>query len=178
MLNPHELTADSPLLSNVPSFLRVCPNADPKDGIYLQISAATPDPRTIKTHLPFSLLHPSMLDTAKVNHAHPCYSCSHKTYDHFFKESYLLLPGRTSYCLHYYLTFFVNVQYITMPVQHSPFSQVVYVIRNAKDVLLSFYHHSRLFPRLGFVGTTDDFCSYFITGDGKAFFIKGKICNT
>lgn len=66
MFLPEELAADSPFIAECPSFQRLCPDADPKDGVYLQIAAATPEPRTIKTHLPFSLLHPSLLDTTKV----------------------------------------------------------------------------------------------------------------
>ncbi|XP_042856926.1 sulfotransferase 1C4-like [Penaeus japonicus] len=42
------------------------PDADPNEGIALQLTAHTPDPRTIKTHLPFSLMTPDLLDTAKV----------------------------------------------------------------------------------------------------------------
>ncbi|XP_063605782.1 luciferin sulfotransferase-like [Penaeus indicus] len=42
------------------------PDPDPNEGIALQLTAHTPDPRTIKTHLPFSLMTPDLLDTAKV----------------------------------------------------------------------------------------------------------------
>ncbi|XP_037777972.1 sulfotransferase 1C4-like [Penaeus monodon] len=42
------------------------PDPDPNDGVALQLTAHTPDPRTIKTHLPFSLMTPDLLDTAKV----------------------------------------------------------------------------------------------------------------
>lgn len=66
MFLPEEIAPDSPFVAECPSFQRLCHGADPKDGMYLQIAAATPEPRTIKTHLPFSLLHPSLLDTAKV----------------------------------------------------------------------------------------------------------------
>ncbi|XP_047475121.1 sulfotransferase 1C4-like [Penaeus chinensis] len=45
---------------------QVLPNADPNEGIALQLTANIPDPRTIKTHLPFSLMTPDLLDTAKV----------------------------------------------------------------------------------------------------------------
>ncbi|XP_069185385.1 sulfotransferase 1C4 isoform X2 [Procambarus clarkii] len=50
----------------IEAFKEKCPGKDPKDGIMLQLSEALPDPRTIKTHLPFSLLTPDLLDTAKV----------------------------------------------------------------------------------------------------------------
>ncbi|KAG0713789.1 Estrogen sulfotransferase [Chionoecetes opilio] len=66
MFFAEEVVPGSSEMNECPSFQRLCPGADPKDGMYLQISEATPDPRTIKTHLPFSLLHHSMLDTAKV----------------------------------------------------------------------------------------------------------------
>lgn len=45
---------------------KVVPDADPKEGIALQLTAHIPDPRTIKTHLPFSLMTPDLLETAKV----------------------------------------------------------------------------------------------------------------
>ncbi|MPC50225.1 hypothetical protein E2C01_044049 [Portunus trituberculatus] len=47
-------------------FKILCPGRRPKDGMCLQMAECTPDPRTIKTHLPFSLLPSSMLDTSKV----------------------------------------------------------------------------------------------------------------
>jgi len=51
---------------SVKQFRELCAGKDPKDGIFLQAAAFSKDPRTIKTHLPFSLLAPSLLDTAKV----------------------------------------------------------------------------------------------------------------
>lgn len=47
-------------------FLQMCPGKNPADGMHLQIAEFISDPRTIKTHLPFSLLPPSLLDTTKV----------------------------------------------------------------------------------------------------------------
>ncbi|ROT72566.1 estrogen sulfotransferase [Penaeus vannamei] len=42
------------------------PGKDPKEeGLYLFLADSSPSPRTIKTHLPFSLLNPSLLDTSK-----------------------------------------------------------------------------------------------------------------
>lgn len=70
MFHPDAPARGSPELDFTPSFSRLCPDADPNDGVYIQISVATPDPRTIKTHLPFSLFHPSLLDTSKVTHGH------------------------------------------------------------------------------------------------------------
>lgn len=66
MLFPEDLPLDDPKTKVCPSFQQLCPGADPRDGIYLQLSAAIPDPRTIKTHLAFTVLHPSLLDTIKV----------------------------------------------------------------------------------------------------------------
>ncbi|KAL7646038.1 UNVERIFIED_CONTAM: hypothetical protein RMT77_002939 [Armadillidium vulgare] len=43
-----------------------CPGKDPKNGVFLQIAEKISDPRIIKTHLPFSLLAPSLLNTCKV----------------------------------------------------------------------------------------------------------------
>ncbi|XP_071550983.1 sulfotransferase 1C4-like isoform X1 [Panulirus ornatus] len=57
------LGEDSELMK---AFRYRCPHKDPKDGILMQITEVSPDPRTIKTHLPFSLLNPHLLDTAKV----------------------------------------------------------------------------------------------------------------
>lgn len=43
------------------------PGEDPRDkGIFLDLVDALPSPRTIKTHLPFSLLRPDLLDSCKV----------------------------------------------------------------------------------------------------------------
>ncbi|XP_068214221.1 sulfotransferase 1A1-like [Palaemon carinicauda] len=54
---------NDPLLTG---FLKLCPFKNPFNGLMLQMSEAIRDPRTIKTHLPFSLLSPALLDTAKV----------------------------------------------------------------------------------------------------------------
>lgn len=51
------------------------PHPDPDEGLALQLTANTPDPRTIKTHLPFSLLTPDLLDTAKVSLCGPVCVC-------------------------------------------------------------------------------------------------------
>ncbi|XP_071550992.1 sulfotransferase 1E1-like [Panulirus ornatus] len=48
------------------SFKERCPDGDPMDGMFYQKAMEMADPRTIKTHLPFSLLHPQLLDTTKV----------------------------------------------------------------------------------------------------------------
>ncbi|RXG58069.1 hypothetical protein Avbf_03416 [Armadillidium vulgare] len=48
------------------TFVQAHPNRNPKDGVFLQLAELTEDPRIIKTHLPFSLLSPSLLETCKV----------------------------------------------------------------------------------------------------------------
>nr|XP_027237355.1 sulfotransferase 1A3-like [Penaeus vannamei]XP_027237357.1 sulfotransferase 1A3-like [Penaeus vannamei] len=48
------------------TFKKLCPNANPRDGVCLQMAQATPDPRTLKTHLPFSLFAAPVLDKVKV----------------------------------------------------------------------------------------------------------------
>ena len=42
------------------------PNLDFNRGINVQVAENIPDPRTIKCHLPFSLMPKNLLDTAKV----------------------------------------------------------------------------------------------------------------
>ncbi|XP_068242972.1 sulfotransferase 1A3-like [Palaemon carinicauda] len=58
-----DTTSKNPYLEN---FRKRCPGKDPADGIVLQMAALYPDPRTIKTHLPLSLMPPTLLDTTKV----------------------------------------------------------------------------------------------------------------
>ncbi|CAL4143735.1 unnamed protein product [Meganyctiphanes norvegica] len=43
-----------------------CPVSEDDESMYLQIAHECPDPRTIKTHFPFSLLCPDLLTDAKV----------------------------------------------------------------------------------------------------------------
>ncbi|XP_071551216.1 uncharacterized protein [Panulirus ornatus] len=52
--------------TTIKEFERLCPGKDLADGVFLQVTEALPEPRTIKTHLPISLFAPSLLDTAKV----------------------------------------------------------------------------------------------------------------
>ncbi|XP_042891558.1 sulfotransferase 1C4-like [Penaeus japonicus] len=89
------------------TFQRFCPGKDPDDGMFLQMTDCTKDPRTIKTHLPMSLLPPSLLDVAKV----------------------------------------------------------VAVLRNPKDVIVSYHHHCRLLNTHGYVGALEDFVQYFVEDD-------------
>ncbi|XP_068243032.1 sulfotransferase 1A1-like [Palaemon carinicauda] len=54
---------DDPMMQG---FKKMCPGKDPADGLFFQMSEASPDPRTIKSHLPLSLLPTDMLKTSKV----------------------------------------------------------------------------------------------------------------
>ncbi|KAK7076219.1 hypothetical protein SK128_005424, partial [Halocaridina rubra] len=47
-------------------FRKMCPGKNSQDGIYLQICEAAHEPRTIKSHLPLSLLPPDLTKEAKV----------------------------------------------------------------------------------------------------------------
>ncbi|XP_047472298.1 sulfotransferase 1E1-like [Penaeus chinensis] len=91
----------------VQAFFKMCPGKSPLDGAQLQMAEVLPEPRTIKSHLPFSLLTPGLLDTAKV----------------------------------------------------------VGVIRNPKDVIVSFHHHCRLIAGQKYVGSFEDFVTYFVEDD-------------
>ena len=61
--NRPPITQDHPLMQR---FKKMCPGRDPKDGVFLQISELAPSPRTIKSHLPLSLLPQNLLTTSKV----------------------------------------------------------------------------------------------------------------
>ncbi|MPC99566.1 hypothetical protein E2C01_094989 [Portunus trituberculatus] len=47
-------------------FEKMCPGGRVEDGVCLQILEASPGPRVMKCHYPFSLLPPDMLQSAKV----------------------------------------------------------------------------------------------------------------
>ncbi|KAI9555126.1 hypothetical protein GHT06_017641 [Daphnia sinensis] len=72
--------------------------------VTLEMVEEMPSPRIIKSHLPFYLLHPKLLDTCKV----------------------------------------------------------VYVARNPKDVIVSYFHHHQLMEVHGFVGDVETFAQYFM----------------
>ncbi|KAK7081669.1 Sulfotransferase 4A1 [Halocaridina rubra] len=44
-------------------------------------------------------------------------------------------------------------------------AKVIYVVRNPKDVLVSYYHHVQLFIAMSYVGTLDKFVEYFLNDD-------------
>lgn len=73
------------------------------DGVYLDLAQHAPSPRTIKTHLPFSLVNPKLLDTCKV----------------------------------------------------------IYVARNPKDAVVSYFHHQRLVMCSEFIGDFAEFLDYW-----------------
>lgn len=44
-------------------------------------------------------------------------------------------------------------------------SKIVYVVRNAKDTSISYYHQAKRFGQ--FTGTFDDWCNIFLNGEGS-----------
>ncbi|XP_068230861.1 sulfotransferase 1C4-like [Palaemon carinicauda] len=88
-------------------FQRLCPGRDPADGFFLQLSEGISQPRTFKTHLPFSVFDPSLIDKSKV----------------------------------------------------------IYLARHPKDVVVSYYHHVRLFKSMSYSGSFDEFCESFINDE-------------
>jgi len=45
--------------------------------------------------------------------------------------------------------------------------KVVYVARNPKDVIVSFYHHHRLIPLHDYHGDFEEFANYFLNDESK-----------
>ncbi len=86
------------------------PNAEELYSVFPPLEAidALPSPRSIKSHLPFYLLPPDLLETSKV----------------------------------------------------------VYVARNPKDVIVSFFYHHKLMKMQGFVGELENFADYFMQDKG------------
>lgn len=62
-VSPEIIEASKPMFKG---FLKHCPEGDPRKGLNWQLGAAIPEPRVLKSHLPLSLLPPTLLDTAKV----------------------------------------------------------------------------------------------------------------
>ncbi|KAK4026522.1 hypothetical protein OUZ56_015517 [Daphnia magna] len=85
-------------------FLTPATELSPEAMQMLKSFEKMPSPRIFKSHLPFYLLHPKLLDTSKV----------------------------------------------------------VYVARNAKDAIVSFYHHHKLVKLHDFQGNLEEFADYFM----------------
>ncbi|XP_042886419.1 sulfotransferase 1C4-like [Penaeus japonicus] len=66
IFSPGEDSTEAEQMPVSEMFKRLCPNADPRKGMSLQLAKALLDPRTLKTHLPFSLFAPSLLEKTKV----------------------------------------------------------------------------------------------------------------
>ncbi|XP_076035149.1 sulfotransferase 1C4-like isoform X2 [Oratosquilla oratoria] len=92
---------DNPMIK---ALMQLCSKPDFTKGISLQICEANPNPRIIKTHLPFSLLNPKLLETTKV----------------------------------------------------------VYMVRNPKDMSISYHHQHRIIKGHGFAGDMDKFVDYLV----------------
>ncbi|KAF2358804.1 Sulfotransferase domain, partial [Trinorchestia longiramus] len=87
-------------------FSQKFPDFDQSHGMFLHVAKTAPRPRTLKTHLSFSLISDTALSKAKV----------------------------------------------------------VYVIRDPRDVCISYHHHCRIFKYEDFEGTFDQFVDAFLEG--------------
>ncbi|CAL4140788.1 unnamed protein product, partial [Meganyctiphanes norvegica] len=94
---------ENPLMRN---FFMQNPDAK-NEAVFFQMAEKLGSPRTIKTHLPFSLFSTELLDKVKV----------------------------------------------------------IYVARNPKDVVVSYYHHHRMLKAHNYVGSFDDFVDYFVNDE-------------
>lgn len=57
----------------------------------------------------------------------------------------------------------------------SPFPpQVIYTIRNPKDVLVSLYHFAQMFHPFKDPGSLDQFLEEFLKGDGECWGMAGE----
>ncbi|KAB7503909.1 Sulfotransferase 1C4 [Armadillidium nasatum] len=99
---PKSLIGEGSLMHD--TFVQAHPDRNPDDGIFIQLAELTENPRIIKTHLPFSLLPPSLAENSKI----------------------------------------------------------IYVVRDPKDIAVSYCHHSRRLKSLNFFGTTSDFVDHFV----------------
>ncbi|XP_076035138.1 sulfotransferase 1A1-like [Oratosquilla oratoria] len=66
MGNMKEMILSEPNSPTLKQFTELCPGANPADGPIIQMTAAMPGVRIIKTHLTFPLLPPDLLDKTKV----------------------------------------------------------------------------------------------------------------
>lgn len=44
---------------------------------------------------------------------------------------------------------------------------MVYIARNPKDAIVSFYHHTKLVKRHNFQGTLEEFAEYFLEDESR-----------
>lgn len=66
LMRSKKLTPPGPDHPIMQGFKKLCPGKNPADGIFVQIGEATPEPRTLKSHLPLSLLPPALVNVGKV----------------------------------------------------------------------------------------------------------------
>lgn len=66
LMRSKKLTPPGPDHPIMQGFNKLCPGKNPADGIFVQIGEATPAPRTLKSHLPLSLLPPALVNVGKV----------------------------------------------------------------------------------------------------------------
>ncbi|XP_063587053.1 sulfotransferase 1C4-like [Penaeus indicus] len=66
LMRSKKLTPPGPDHPIMQGFNKLCPGKNPADGIFVQIGEATPEPRTLKSHLPLSLLPPALVNVGKV----------------------------------------------------------------------------------------------------------------
>jgi len=85
---------------------KLCPGVDPSEGVMYHLSAFSPDPRLIKTHLPCTLVNP---DVFKI-------------------------------------------------------SKAIYLARDPRDVMVSFYHFSNLIKNTKYKGTLEEFVDDYMDG--------------
>ena len=129
-------------------------------------------PRVIKSHLPLHLLPPKLLDTCKVRTA--LFGRSKNGFLTSLLRTVIdesnekMMSGFRSYA------FLVDLVELW---QSLFFSQVVYVARNPKDVIVSFYHHHKLIKFHEFKGDVARFADYFmkgLSGSCCSIFLGGK----
>lgn len=94
----------------------------------LEMIENLPSPRVIKTHLPFYLLHPKLLDTSKV------------IFVQKRKFNFGLKGFSRRWCM-------------------------VYVARNPKDVIVSYFYHHKLIKFQNFSGDIEQFSQYFMDNE-------------